>query len=298
MNSRDNRSFQLKKFCLNQYLNPKKMKKYLFIPFLVAVMSACGPTQKAETTEEVKSPKVVGTEVSYSADTLTMKGYVALDENAEGKRPGILVIHEWWGHNDYARKRADMLAELGYVALAVDMFGDGKQAAHPQDAMKFATEVFSNIDGAKARFESALNTLKANPMVDADKIAAIGYCFGGSVALSMANAGYDLDAVAAFHSGVGLPIWPDGTGTVKSNVLVCNGADDPFISPESITMFKNKMDSASVNYNYISYPGAVHGFTSVGADEYGKKFELPLAYNAAADSASWDELKKLFDKSF
>lgn len=276
------------------------MKKSLFIPIIpiiTVILSACGPTKKAESGEEVKSPQVVGTEITYSADTLTMKGYIANDANATGKRPGILVVHEWWGHNDYARKRAEMLAELGYVALAVDMYGDGKVANHPQDAMKFTGEVFSSIDGAKARFEAALNTLKANENVDPDKIAAIGYCFGGSVVLSMANAGYDLDAVVAFHGGVGLPIWPEN-GSLKANVLVCNGADDPFVTPEQVTMFKNKMDSANANYQYIAYPGAVHSFTSKEADETGKKFDMPLAYNAAADSASWAEMKKLFDSSF
>jgi dienelactone hydrolase len=271
------------------------MKKFHLIPvFGLLLLAACGPATK---NEETKVPNVVGAEVTYVADTLTMKGYLANDENATGKRPGVLVVHEWWGHNDYARRRANMLAELGYVALAVDMFGDGKQAAHPQDAMKFTGEVFASIDGAKARFEAALNTLKQNENVDPTKIAAIGYCFGGSVALSMANAGYDLDAVAAFHSGVGLPIWPE-QGGVKANILVCNGADDTFVSPASVTMFKNKMDSAGVSYEYIDYPGAIHGFTSVEADENGKKFGLPLAYNAAADSASWVALKGLLDKSF
>jgi dienelactone hydrolase len=113
----------------------------------------------------------------------------------------------------------------------------------------------------------------------------------------MANAGYDLDAVVAFHGGVGLPIWPEN-GSLKANVLVCNGAEDPFVSPEQVTMFKNKMDSANANYQYIAYPGAVHSFTSKEADETGKKFDMPLAYNAAADSASWAEMKKLFDSSF
>jgi len=261
---------------------------------LVLVLAACNPAPKQE---EVKSPNVVGTEVSYTLDTLTMKGYLANDANASGKRPGVLVVHEWWGHNDYARKRADMLAELGYVALAVDMYGNGKVANHPQDAMKFTGEVFASLDGAKARFEAALNTLKQNENVDPNKIGAIGYCFGGSVVLSMANAGYELDAVGAFHAGVQLPIWPE-QGAVKGNILVCNGANDPMIMEADVTNFKNKLDSAGASYTYISYPDAVHGFTSPTADENGKKFGLPLAYNAAADSASWAELKGLLKRSF
>lgn len=267
----------------------------------VAVLASCSQPKKKEEVKEVLPPKVVGKEISYSADTLTMNGYIAYDENAEDKRPGILVVHEWWGHNDYARKRADMLAELGYVALAVDMYGNGKVAQHPGDAMAFTGEVFATIDGAKARFESALATLKANEKVDTDKIGAIGYCFGGSVVLSMANAGYDLDAVAAFHAGVGLPIWPEGTGAVKANVLVANGADDPFIQPEQVTNFKNKMDSAQANYQYIAYEGAVHSYTSKEADAIGEKFEQmrgAVSYNAEADSASWAEMQALFVRSF
>lgn len=265
---------------------------------ILLFLVACSTPQKTEEEKtEAKAPKIEGKEISYSADSLTMNGYIAYDVNAEGKRPGILVVHEWWGHNDYARERADQLAELGYVALAVDMYGDGKQAAHPEDAMKFTGEVMANLDGAKARFESAMETLKANEGVDADRIGAIGYCFGGSVVLSMANAGFDLDAVAAFHGGLGLPIWPGESG-VKAKILICNGADDPFVTDKQVVNFKNKMDSASVEYQYIAYEGAVHSFTSKYADETGKKFDMPLAYNAAADSASWEDMKRLFDRSF
>lgn len=271
------------------------MKTFNLLLSILTALTLTYCSAPKETSEEPAST-VVGEEISYSADTLTMKGYIAYDSAATEKMPGVLVVHEWWGHNDYARKRADMLAEMGYVALAVDMFGDGKKAEHPQDAMTFTGEVFASIDGAKARFGSALETLKANAMVDSSKIAAIGYCFGGTVVLSMANAGYDLDAVAAFHAGLGLPIWPD-SGAVKANVLVCEGADDTFIAPEQITMFTDKLDSAGAEYKYISYEGAVHSFTSPEADANGEKFGLPLAYNAAADSASWEELKALFAKS-
>lgn len=274
----------------------KTINQLTLISIILFIVGCSAPKKKDEAVE-MKSSKIEGKEISYSADTLTMNGYIAYDANAEGKRPGILVVHEWWGHNDYARQRADMLAELGYVALAVDMYGGGKQAAHPEDAMKFTSEVLASLDGAKARFESAMETLKANENVDADKIGAIGYCFGGSVVLSMANAGFDLDAVAAFHGGIGLPIWPEEDG-VKAKVLVCNGADDPFVTAEQLANFKNKMDSAGVDYNYIAYEGAVHSFTSKAADEMGKKFDMPLAYNAAADSASWEEMKKLFEGSF
>ena len=149
---------------------------------------------------------------------------------------------------------------------------------------------------ATARFEAALAVLKAHPSVDADKIGAIGYCFGGSVALTMANAGQDLDAVAAFHSGVQLPIMP--SKDLKAKVLVCNGADDKFLSLESITNFKTAMDSIGADYEYIAYPGVVHSFTSKEADVNAKKFGLPLAYDAEADKKSWESLQQLFNEAF
>jgi dienelactone hydrolase len=260
-------------------------------------MSCKDDTKKTEVDEIVEVEiKIKGETVTYATDSTTMKGYIAYNENLTDKRPGILVIHEWWGHNDYVRQRADMLAELGYVALAVDMYGDGKQAAHPDDAGKFAGMVMQNMEEATARFNAALDLLKSNPNVDADKIAAIGYCFGGSVALSMANAGSDLDAVAAFHSGVPLPVMP--SDKLKAKVLVCNGADDPFTSPESIETYKKQMDSINADYKYVAYPGAVHAFTSKDADALGKKFNLPLAYNKEADEKSWQELQILLNNAF
>jgi dienelactone hydrolase len=240
--------------------------------------------------------KVKGSEITYATDSTNLKGYIAFDENKKGKRPGIIIVHEWWGHNDYVRHRADSLAKLGYTAIAVDMYGDGKQADHPSDAGKFAQSVFSNMPEAKARFQAAVDVLKQHESVDGDKLAAIGYCFGGSVALTMANSGMDLDAVAAFHSGVALPIPPNSD--LKARVLVCNGADDPFISPESVTAFKSAMDSIGAKYEYIAYPGVVHSFTSEQANVNGEKFKLPLEYNADADQKSWQELQKLFNEVF
>ena len=269
----------------------KKLIYYLTTLLLVACTSG-----GKEGANEESAPVPVG-DVEYATDSTNMKGYFALNQEDDSKRPGILVVHEWWGHNDYARERADMLAELGYVALAVDMYGDGKVAEHPDDAGKFTQEVVSNIDEAKARFESALNTLKNHPNVDAEKIGAIGYCFGGSVVLSMANAGFDLDAVAAFHAGLGLPIQPD-SGAVKTKVLICNGEDDPFIPEEQVSDFKYVYDAAGVDYKYIAYPGAVHSFTSKRADAMGEQFDMPLAYQAEADSASWAEMQALFDSTF
>lgn len=279
------------------------MKKHFYILLAGLTLVACTTSQKdqaseeapEETTEEVVIPSG---EVEYTADTTTLKGYFAVNASTEGKQPGILVIHEWWGHNEHSRNRADMLAELGYVAFALDMYGDGKNTSHPEDAGKFMTAVVSNMDVAKARFESALEQLKNHPNVDPDKIGVVGYCFGGTMALSMANAGYDLDGVAAFHAGLGLPIMPEGEGTIKAKILVANGAEDPWISEEQVADFKAVMDGAGADYKYVSYEGAKHAFTNEGADAIGEEFGLPLEYNAAADSASWEEMKILFSEAF
>jgi dienelactone hydrolase len=239
---------------------------------------------------------VVGQEVSYQAGDTVMKGYLAWDDAVQGKRPGILVVHEWWGHNAYVRRRAEMLAALGYTALAVDMYGDGKTAAHPEDAGKFSGAVQKDLPLMKARFEAARRFLEEQPTVDPDRIAAIGYCFGGSVVLEMARTGEDLDGVVSFHGSLG-GLGPV-TGEIKARVLVANGADDPFVTAEQIEMFKQDMDAAGANYSFINYPGAKHSFTNPDADKYGEQFGLPLAYNAAADEASWQAMQDFFNLIF
>jgi len=255
------------------------------------LFTACSKKESAEMqTADKQHP--THKEISYVVDTTNMKGYIAYPQNHNVKKPGILVVHEWWGHNEYARKRADMLADLGYVALAVDMYGDGKQAAHPKDAQKFAMSVMGNFETAKARFSKALETLKADPKVNPDKIGAIGYCFGGSVVLAMVNSGIDLDVVAAFHAGLQLPVKPE-KGRVKAKVLVCNGGADPMVTEEHIANFKRSMQDAGIDYKFVSYNGALHAFTNPGATDMGKKFNLPLGYDEKADKESWEELKKL-----
>ena len=278
------------------------MKNLITLVLIAGLVIAASCKSKSENKAEAKEAteeltvEVKGEEVTYATDSTNLKGYIAYDVNAQEKRPGVLIIHEWWGHNNYVRQRADMLAELGYTALAVDMYGDGKQANHPDDAGKFAMSVMTNLPEATARFDAALKLLKSHTTVDTEKIAAIGYCFGGSVALTMANSGADLDAVAAFHSGVKLPVMP--TDKLKAKILVCNGADDPFISPESVEAFKSALDSVNADYKYIAYPGVKHSFTSKEADANGEKFNLPLVYDADADEKSWASLQELFAEAF
>jgi dienelactone hydrolase len=231
---------------------------------------------------------VQGREVSYQADGVTLKGYIAFDDAFHGKRPAVLVVHEWWGHNSYARHRADMLASLGYTALAVDMYGDGKQAQHPDDAGKFATEVSSNMTMAKSRFEAGMKLLRKQKTVNSKEVAAIGYCFGGGVVLNMARMGEDLKGVASFHGALNAAT-PSQPGQIKARLISFTGEDDPMIGADKVAAFKQEMDAANVNYRVVTYPGVKHSFTNPDADELGKKFNLPLAYNADADKDSWQQ---------
>lgn len=230
--------------------------------------------------------EIQGQEVTYQAGDATLKGYLAYDDAMSGQRPGILVVHEWWGHNDYARKRARLLAAMGYAALAVDMYGDGKQADHPKEAGEFAGEVSSNMEMATARFEAAMALLQQHAMVNPDRISAIGYCFGGGVVLQMARRGLDLDLVASFHGSLGTENRA-GAGDIKARLLVFNGGADPFVKPEQIEAFKSEMDAANADYRFVSYPGVKHSFTNPGATAVGEQFNLPLVYDLEADHRSW-----------
>ncbi len=244
-----------------------------------------------------QAPEVRGEAVGYEVGGVPLTGYLAWDANRSGKRPGIIVVHEWWGHNEYAQKRAEMLAEMGYTAFALDMYGDGKLAEHPADAQKFMTEVSDDMDTLVARFSAAREILEQNEHTDPEKIAAIGYCFGGAVVLHMARLGSDLDAVASFHGDLAArtEIEP---GTVTARLLVAHGADDPFVPEEQLVAFEEEMENADVDLTFIAYPGAVHSFTNPGATEIGQTFDMPLAYDADADAKSWTELERFLAETF
>jgi dienelactone hydrolase len=259
------------------------------LAMIAMVMVVVGPAAAA--------PKIEGKPVEYTAGGVTLKGYLAYDENVKGKRPGVLVVHEWWGQNEYVRKRARMLAELGYTALALDMYGEGKMAGHPDEAGKFSSELMKNFPVAKERFLAALEFLKKQPTVDSNRIAAIGYCFGGGVVLNMVRQGVDLKGVASFHGSLAV-IKPEQPTQIKAAVRVYNGADDKFIPAEAIEALKKEMADQKVNFKFVNYPGAVHAFTNPEATELGKKFNMPIAYNKAADKASWDDMKGFLAEIF
>ena len=240
---------------------------------------------------------VQGKEVSYQSNGTTLKGYLAYDDAIKGKRPGVLVVHEWWGQNEYVRKRARMLAELGYTALAVDMYGDGKVVDNPDAAGKLATEVSKNMPMARARFEAAMQVLRSQASVDANEIAAFGYCFGGGVVLNMARLGEDLQGVASFHGSLGADS-PAQPGKIKARIISFSGDADPMIAADNVASFKQEMNNAGANYRVVIYPGAKHAFSNPEADELGKKFKLPIAYDAHADKDSWGQAKVFLQEVF
>ena len=236
-------------------------------------------------------------EIVYRVGGKEFTGYLVYDDAIKGKRPGVLVVHEWWGLNDYARKRADMLAELGYTAFALDMYGTGKVADHPDDAKSFMQAVTSNMPEAEKRFDTAQMILQRQPTVDPRHIAAIGYCFGGGIVLHMARVGDDLDGVVSFHGSLGTAK-PAEKGKVKAKVLVFTGAADPFAPPETVSAFEQEMQQAGADYQLISYPGVKHSFTNPGADSFAKRFGMPLAYDKHADEDSWQRTQAFFKEIF
>ncbi|HYD55417.1 MAG TPA: dienelactone hydrolase family protein [Burkholderiales bacterium] len=243
---------------------------------------ACGAAQAAIKEEPV----------TYKAGDTTLKGYLVYDDAKKGKRPGMLVIHEWWGVTKHTRAEARRFAQRGYTAFVADMYGDAKSADNPKDASGLMKSLMGSPEAVQARFNAAREQLAKHATVDAKKIGASGYCMGGTVVLNMARGGAPLAGVAAFHPSLGG--YKAGQGEVKAKVLVLNGADDPFNKPEQIEAFKKDMEAAKADYKFVNYPGAVHAFTNPEASEKGKQYNLPLAYNAEVDKKSKAEADSFF----
>ncbi|MDX8406396.1 MAG: dienelactone hydrolase family protein [Mariprofundus sp.] len=241
--------------------------------------------------------QVQGKAIIYHSNGTEFTGYLAYDDAIAGKRPGILVVHEWWGHNGYARKRANMLAALGYTAFALDMYGTGKVADHPDDAKAFMLAATADRGGMARRFQAGLHVLLEQPTVDKRKIAVIGYCMGGGIALNMARAGLDVAGVVTFHGSLGTQT-PAKAGKVKARIMVFTGAADPYAPPEQVQAFEQEMQSAGVKYSLMSYPDAKHSFTNPDADGFAERFGMPMAYNQAADKDSWQQIQQFFRRLF
>lgn len=230
--------------------------------------------------------------IEYQDGDARLKGWLAWDDSIEGPRPAVLVAHEWWGLNEYAKQRAEMLAELGYVAFALDMYGDDKVTEHAKDAKGWMEQIAANTDAWQARAKAGLEVLKAQPDVDPERIAAVGYCFGGSTVMQLAYAGAPLAGVVSFHGA--LPPAPAGV-TVSTPVLVAHGEADPMVPPERVAAFKKALDAAGADWQFIGYSGALHAFTNPNADEYGIE---GLKYDEDADRRSWEAMQAFLDEVF
>lgn len=257
------------------------MKKHLLI--LIASLFTCSV-----------QAKVITEAVSYTEAGEEYTSYISYDDSIKGKRPGVLVVHEWWGLDDYAKRRMNMLAKLGYVAFAVDMYGTGKVTENPEQAKKWMIEATTDVEWWRERAIAGIKRLKQHKMVDNSKIAAIGYCFGGGTVLQLAYGGIDINGVMSFHGS--LPIADESSyGKIKTKVLVAHGNADPFIPRETVTRFQDTLDKAGANWNMITYGNVRHSFTNPKSDSRGMD---ALKYDAAADTHSWEAMQVFFSEIF
>ncbi len=242
----------------------------------------------------VGEAKVRVTPVPYTHEGVSLEGMLAWDDTIQGKRPGILVVHEWWGLNEYAKSRAKQLAALGYVALAVDMYGKGKVTTHGEKASQWMKETTANVSAWQARARAGFNLLKADSRVDSGRLAAIGYCFGGATVVQMVYDGAPLKGVVSFHGSLPLPPQVH-RATDSTKIFIAHGGSDPFLSMEHITKFLQGLDRAQLDWQMTTYGEAQHSFTNPTADEYGMK---GVQYHPEADRRSWAHMKLFFEEIF
>ena len=235
--------------------------------------------------------------VTYEGGGAILRGYLARDDAVDAPRPGVLVVHEWWGLDEHMRRRSRMLAGLGYNALAVDMYGEGACAAHPREAEHLERAVVEDMATGAARFEAAYRLLRNDPTTDPARIAAIGYCFGGRIVLHATRTGMALAGVATFHGDLDAHCEP-APGNVRARILVCHGADDHLIPPSSVDAFKREMDRAGADYRFVTLEGARHGFTNPAADESERRWQLGIGYHPGADRRAWRELEGFLREVF
>ncbi len=238
--------------------------------------------------------RLVTKTVAYRQDGTALQGYLAYDDAVRGKRPGVLVVHEWWGLNDYARKRTEQLAGLGYVAFAADMYGGGATTGNPEEAGRWAGGLKSNPPLMRGRAQAALQVLAANPLVDPRRLAAIGYCFGGTTVLELAYSGADLAGVVSFHGGLPRP-GPEDLTHLKAAILVLHGADDPHVPAADVAAFQEAMRQAHADWQMVFFGGAVHAFTNPAA---GSNQAGGVAYDARADRRSFRCMQEFFREIF
>jgi dienelactone hydrolase len=232
--------------------------------------------------------------VEYKDGDTVLEGYLAYDDSASGKRPGVLIVHQWMGLTDYEKKRAEMLAQLGYVAFCADIYGKGVRPKDQAEAGATAGKYKNNRALLRERANAGLSVLEKNDLADTKQVAAIGYCFGGTTVLELARSGADIAGIVSFHGGLDSPKPEDGKN-IKCKVLVCHGADDPYNSPENVAAFQKELRDAKVDWEMNYYGGAVHSFTQwdLGTDN-----SKGAAYNEKADKRSWQDMKDFFGEIF
>jgi dienelactone hydrolase len=242
----------------------------------------------------VSRAELVRENVEYRQGDVTLKGYFVYDEAMIGKRPGVLVVHEWWGLNDYARRRADELAQLGYLALACDIYGNGQTAANPEAARALVMPFYTDRALLRARVRAGLDELRGYVQCDTNRVAAVGYCFGGMTVLELARSGAPVAGVVSFHGGLSTP-HPEDAKNIKGKVLVLHGGDDPNVKPEEVTAFEDEMRKAGVDWQLIVYGGAAHSFTNPAS---GSDPSKGAAYNEKADRRSWEAMRAFLAEIF
>jgi dienelactone hydrolase len=262
------------------------MEDAMFRQIIVAAALIC----YAASAEAAVKTKII----EYKQGNTVLEGYLAWDDAKTGKRPGVLVVHEWTGLGPYVKKRAEMLAELGYVAFAADIYGKGVRPSTPADAAKTAAIYKDDRGLMRARAEAGLDVLKGQKLVDQNRLAAIGYCFGGTTVLELARDGADLKGVASFHGGLATPK-PEDAGNIKAKILAMHGADDPYVKADEVAAFQQELRAAKVDWQFISYANAVHSFTIPDAGNDNSK---GAAYNEKADKRSWEAMNQFFAEIF
>jgi len=232
--------------------------------------------------------------VEYKDGDTSLTGYLMYDDAVEGKRPGVIVVHQWWGLDDYTRERSEMLAELGYVAFAVDMYGDHKVTEHAEEASEWMKQITANVDAWQKRALLGLDILRKHELVSPDHIAAVGYCFGGATVMQMAYAGAGLDGVVSFHGSLP-PATEEQQKKIKAKILVAHGDADSFVPPERVAAFQEALEKAGADWQMMIYGGARHAFTYPDAAKHGIE---NLKYDEKADQRSWALMQSFFEESF
>lgn len=254
---------------------------------LLLLSSVLGLALAAPVAAELRHETVV-----YRDGEQELEGYLVWDDAVEGKRPGVMVVHEWWGLNDYARRRADMLAELGYLAFAADMYGPDKVTEHAPEAQGWYKQITANVEGWRSRARAGLEVLQGQSLVDPERTAAVGYCFGGATVMELAYSGADLDGVVSFHGS--LPP-PSEDARPAASILAFHGYADGFVPPQRVAAFQSGLEALGADWELVSFGATRHGFTNPDAARYGI---ADVVYNPRADRESWEGLQRFLERIF